>query len=255
MCELLGMSANVPTDICFSFTGLSQRGGLTAPHIDGWGITFYDGKGYRTFKDPQPSSRSEIARLVKNYPIRSRTIISHIRQANRGKVSLENTHPFTRELWGRYLTFAHNGQLTGYRSLHTGMYRPVGETDSEIAFCWILARLREKYPRKPGNMRAAFRYTGSLCTQLQQSGVFNILLSDGDYLLACCSTELHWITRRAPFGPAQLRDAEVEINFKYETTPNDVVTVIATQPLTSNETWHRMKSGECYLFHSGHLIT
>ena len=22
MCELLGMSANVPTDICFSFTGL-----------------------------------------------------------------------------------------------------------------------------------------------------------------------------------------------------------------------------------------
>jgi len=27
MCELLGMSANVPTDICFSFTGLMQRGG------------------------------------------------------------------------------------------------------------------------------------------------------------------------------------------------------------------------------------
>ncbi|HBQ5887624.1 TPA: class II glutamine amidotransferase, partial [Klebsiella variicola subsp. variicola] len=26
MCELLGMSANVPTDICFSFTGLVQRG-------------------------------------------------------------------------------------------------------------------------------------------------------------------------------------------------------------------------------------
>lgn len=29
MCELLGMSANVPTDICFSFTGLMQRGGRT----------------------------------------------------------------------------------------------------------------------------------------------------------------------------------------------------------------------------------
>jgi len=26
MCELLGMSANVPTDIVFSFTGLMQRG-------------------------------------------------------------------------------------------------------------------------------------------------------------------------------------------------------------------------------------
>ena len=49
MCELLGMSANVPTDICFSFTGLVQRGGGTGPHKDGWGITFYEGKGCRTF--------------------------------------------------------------------------------------------------------------------------------------------------------------------------------------------------------------
>ncbi len=31
MCELLGMSANVPTDICFSFAGLIQRGEILAP--------------------------------------------------------------------------------------------------------------------------------------------------------------------------------------------------------------------------------
>ena len=43
MCELLGMSANVPTDIVFSFTGLMQRGGKTGPHRDGWGIAFYEG--------------------------------------------------------------------------------------------------------------------------------------------------------------------------------------------------------------------
>lgn len=64
MCELLGMSANVPTDICFSFTGLVQRGGGTGPHKDGWGITFYEDKGCRTFKDPLPSFNSPIARLV-----------------------------------------------------------------------------------------------------------------------------------------------------------------------------------------------
>ncbi|MDP1183312.1 class II glutamine amidotransferase, partial [Klebsiella pneumoniae] len=29
MCALLGMSANVPPDICFSWTGLVQRGGGT----------------------------------------------------------------------------------------------------------------------------------------------------------------------------------------------------------------------------------
>lgn len=92
MCELLGMSANVPTDICFSFTGLMQRGGKTGPHRDGWGITFYEGKGFRTFKDPNPSCESKIAELVQSYPIKSCSVISHIRQANRGGVSLENTH-------------------------------------------------------------------------------------------------------------------------------------------------------------------
>lgn len=33
MCELLGMSANVPTDIHFSFTGLMQRGGRTGKSV------------------------------------------------------------------------------------------------------------------------------------------------------------------------------------------------------------------------------
>ncbi|ELO44231.1 hypothetical protein SEEE0316_00447, partial [Salmonella enterica subsp. enterica serovar Enteritidis str. 648903 1-6] len=34
---------------------------------------------------------------------------------------------FTRELWGRNWTYAHNGQLNGYKSLETGNFRPVGK--------------------------------------------------------------------------------------------------------------------------------
>ncbi|MGB0360607.1 MAG: class II glutamine amidotransferase, partial [Endozoicomonas sp.] len=81
MCELLGMSANTPTDIIFSFSGLMQRGGNTGPHRDGWGIAFYEGKGLREFRDPNPSYRSEIAELVCRYPIKSNIVVGHIRQA------------------------------------------------------------------------------------------------------------------------------------------------------------------------------
>ncbi|AXY00547.1 class II glutamine amidotransferase [Vibrio alfacsensis] len=254
MCELLGMSANVPTDICFSFTGLMQRGGRTGPHRDGWGITFYEGKGFRTFKDPNPSCDSKIAELVQNYPIKSRAVISHIRQANRGGVNLENTHPFTRELWGRYWTFAHNGQLTDYQDLQTGRHRPVGQTDSELAFCWLLKQMEDMYPEPPQDMESVFIYVAACCDKLREKGVFNMLLSDGEFVMTYCTNHLYWITRRAPFGKAALLDEDVEINFQEETTPHDVVSVIATQPLTGNETWQRMKPGEYGLFHVGEMV-
>ncbi|RBM29637.1 class II glutamine amidotransferase [Vibrio tarriae] len=254
MCELLGMSANVPTDICFSFTGLMQRGGKTGPHRDGWGIAFYEGKGFRTFKDPNPSSQSKIAELVQQYPIKSRAVISHIRQANRGGVNLENTHPFTRELWGQYWTFAHNGQLTGYQNLVTGRHRPVGETDSELAFCWLLNQMEQRYPEGPQDWPEMLRYVAQCCDELRALGVFNMLLSNGEYVMAYCTNHLYWITRRAPFGRAALLDEDVEINFQEETTPNDVVSVIATQPLTGNETWQRMKPGQFAFFHFGKRI-
>lgn len=256
MCELLGMSANVPTDICFSFTGLIQRGGKTGPHRDGWGITFYEGKGCRNFKDPNPSCHSKIAELVQSYPIKSCAVISHIRQANRGEVNLENTHPFTRELWGKNWTFAHNGQLTGYDNLFTGRHRPIGETDSEKSFCWLLKQLEDKYSEPPHSsvMPEVFQFIATCCDELKQLGVFNMLLSDGEFVMMYCSNNLHWITRRAPFGKATLIDEEVSIDFQQETTPNDVVSVIATQPLTDNERWHKMKPSEYGVFQFGELI-
>ena len=58
MCELLAMSANTPTDLCFSFTGLTRRGGQTGPHKDGWGVAFYEGKGVRAFHDADASGRA-----------------------------------------------------------------------------------------------------------------------------------------------------------------------------------------------------
>ncbi|MBU2881638.1 class II glutamine amidotransferase [Psychrosphaera sp. B3R10] len=251
MCELLGMSANVPTDIVFSFTGLVQRGGKTGPHTDGWGITFYEGKGCRTFKDPRPSAESKIANLVMDYPIKSCSVISHIRQANRGGIKLENTHPFIREFWGRHITFAHNGQLSRYKKLSLSQFHPVGDTDSEFAFCWIMDQLKARYKTKPRNWQSVFKYIAGLCKQLNQYGVFNALISDGEHLLAYCSNNLSWITRRAPFGEANLIDTEFNVNFNEVTTENDIVTVIATRPLTDNECWTKLAPEEYVLFKLG----
>jgi glutamine amidotransferase len=44
------------------------------------------------------------------------------------------------------------------------------------------------------------------------------------------------------------------VDFQKETTPNDVVTVIATRPLTNDERWQKMEPGEFSLFKMGELI-
>ncbi|MCL1125491.1 class II glutamine amidotransferase [Shewanella surugensis] len=256
MCELLAMSANVPTDIVFSFTGLAERGGVTGPHIDGWGITFYEGKGSRSFKDACPSSESHIATMIKSFPIKSELVISHIRQANRGGVALENTHPFMRELWGKYWTYAHNGQLSGYEDKLTSLcFLPVGDTDSEQAFCWILDKVLEKFGYKaPEDLQSVYRYIAQLADQIRQFGVFNMILSDGEFLMNYCSNNLCYITRKAPFGKAKLIDTDVVVDFDKETTPNDIVTVIATRPLTHNEQWNILKPGQWTLFRKGEVV-
>ncbi len=253
MCELLGMNCNVPTDIRFSFSGLIQRGGRTGPHRDGWGIAFYENRGCRTFHDPLASVDSEIAELVRTHSVKSLNVICHIRKATNGRICLENTHPFVRELWGRHWAFAHNGKLKGVKSWPLGFYRPIGTTDSEHAFCWMLGRIRERFPEPPGD-RALRRLIGELAAEIAETGSFNFMLCDSRHLYCHCSTHLAWLTRRAPFGEASLIDTEMTVDFAKETTPRDIVTVIATKPLTDNEDWTVMGAGDLTVFRDGLVV-
>jgi glutamine amidotransferase len=253
MCELLGMSANVPTDLRFSLTGLIRRAGDTGRHGDGFGVAFHADDGCRLFHDPAPGAQSPLAAFLRDHPIRSRIAIAHIRRANRGRVAVANTHPFQRELWGRCWSFAHNGQLRGVKRWPLTHDRPIGTTDSEHAFCWLLGELRASFPRMPRE-RELCRAVAALCRRLDDLGVFNALFSDGTRLYAWCSTRLVSLTRRAPFGPARLLDEDLEVDFARETTPDDVVTVLATQPLTGNETWQPLRRGTLVVLRDGERI-
>jgi len=254
MCQLLGMNCNVPTDIVFSLTGFQLRGGGTGEHGDGWGIAFFEGKGCRVFLDPEPAVRSPVAEFVRNYPIRSLNVIAHIRKATRGPVGLDNTHPFMRELWGRYWIFAHNGTLEDYRPGTGERYRPVGATDSEAAFCELLDTLSRVSPGAPPGAGALTEQIAAWARRLSALGAFNFLLSDGERLFAHCSTCLSYIERCAPFTKARLVDADLEVDFSQVTTPDDRVAVIATLPLTANERWTALSPGELAVFHHGQRI-
>ncbi|WP_445661072.1 class II glutamine amidotransferase [Acinetobacter sp. F16] len=254
MCQLLGMNCATPTDVTFSFRGFSQRAGITSDHCDGFGIAFFEDKACRLFVDNQSAVESPIAELVRNYPIKSRNVIAHIRKATQGKITLENSHPFSRELWGRQWIFAHNGDLHGFNPTLSGRFTPVGNTDSERAFCYLLDQLVLKFGYHEPKLDQIFDLLAEVSPKIAEHGTFNFCLSNGQALFTYAITKLHWLVREYPFKPAQLIDLDVEVDFSQVTTPEDRVAVITTEPLTQNEVWTAFAPGEMILFQDGRPI-
>ena len=249
------MNCNVPTDIVFSFTGFALRGGGTDTHHDGWGIAFFEGAGVRHFVDHQAAAASPIAELIKRYPIKSKNVIAHIRKATQGRVALENCHPFVRELWGRYWVFAHNGDLKQFHPVLTGAFRPVGDTDSELAFCFLLQELRARFGAVNPPLAQLRAALAELVSGIAAHGAFNMMLSSGSALFAHCSTRLCYVVRQYPFVTAQLSDEDVVVDFSRVTTPDDRVAIIVTEPLTTNERWTEFQPGELKVFIDGHVLS
>ena len=257
MCELLGMECNVPTDIVFSFSGLALRGGARGPHADGWGLALYEGRAVRSFLEPAAAAGSKLAAYVRSYPIKTLLAVAHVRKRTRGPVSLANTHPFVRELWGRHFTFAHNGTVRGVKKVALKRFHPIGTTDSEHAFCVLLDRLTSAFPRgypqEASEKERLWRVVAKAGHELGSSGTFNFLLADGVHLFARCATKLCYIVRKAPFTRATLADDDLSVDFAEVTTPRDRVAIIATAPLTRDEEWTMGRAGEMWVFRRGKL--
>lgn len=254
MCQLLGMNCATPTDITFSFRGFSQRAGITSDHCDGFGIAFFEDKACRLFVDNQSAVHSPIAELIRHYPIKSRNVIAHIRKATQGVINLENSHPFMRELWGRHWIFAHNGDLKDFQPTLKGHFQPVGDTDSELAFCYLLDCMIQRFGSHEPRLDEIFQLLSEISPQIAEHGTFNFILSNGQAMFTYATTKLHWLVREYPFQPAQLIDLDVEVDFSQVTTPEDRVAVITTEPLTKNETWTAYQAGEMILFQYGKIV-
>ena len=188
MCELFAMSTRHPSTVALSLEEFSRHGGLSGAHKDGWGIAWYEEGDVRLIKEAFPAAGSACVRFVQEHPFRSPLVISHIRKATQGQVATRNCQPFVRELGGRWHSFAHNGDLSGLKEdgrFRVDAFRPVGETDSEYAFCALLERLQGLWraDQQP-SIEARFDVISRFAGDLRELGPANFLCSDGDVLFA-----------------------------------------------------------------------
>jgi len=265
MCELFAMSAREPATVNISLEEFAAHGGLRGPHGDGWGIAFYDGRAAHLIREPEPASYSDWIPFVEHHHLRGRIVISHIRRASRGAVNLANTHPFSRELGGRLHVFAHNGMLENIDASHgkaLGRFRPIGDTDSELAFCALLARLTPLW-LAPSPPSSADRLTviSAFARELRALGPANFLYSDGDLLFAHADRRKQRDGTLRPPGLYQLARSCSTHPHGFDapglkvasTATTQQVTLFASVPLTA-EDWTPLEQGKIVTVQAGTVI-
>lgn len=188
MCELFAISSKKPVTVTYSLEEFAANGSALRHNRDGWGIAFARDRDAFLVKEPSPAVDSPWVKFIAEQTIETRVVIAHVRLATRGKHTMENTHPFRRALGRHTHFFAHNGTLNGIEDAldqNQLSYRPIGETDSELAFCLLLSRLKPLFEECdiPALEKRLAVFAG-VCDEMKKLGSCNFLYFDGDCLFA-----------------------------------------------------------------------
>ena len=211
MCRILGCVSAEPISIehelLHAENPLIQQ---SEEHDSGWGMAVYrrtNGEDPTLVRFPEAAHGDDgFDRATR---LRGRIFNAHLRRATLGGLTLVNTHPF---VLAEY-SFSHNGTVIRYPDLiEPGVSRPMGETDSEALFNWLMAHYDSADPR--GSLRKLVR---TVIERSAFSGV-NFLFSDGELLYAykLGIFSLHWVVR-------------------------DGCTLVASEILTPEEKWHTVQ--------------
>ena len=255
MCELFAMSSRYPTTVGFSLETLARRGGHEGPHKDGWGVAYFEGHDVFLLRESSPAAESGLVRFMEKHGPPSKLVLSHIRHATQGEPALRNTQPFQRELGGRAHVFAHNGNMPGIKDechLESHRFTPVGDTDSEFAFCCLLERLSDLWDSVTDGLPSIdlrLEIVTDFAASLRPLGPFNFVYSDGDALFVHSHLRtqtdgnvrppgLYLQVRSCNEQPLDLTESGVIL----EPLPQELV-LIASVPLTDGP-WEPMGEGE-----------
>lgn len=229
MCELFGASAHQSRTYAHWLMAFRSRGGATADNLDGWGLAWWCDGGVSLAKAPEPGHSSKQLRQLADDVV-GNLVLGHVRKATHPAIpGQDNTHPFAHECCGREWLFAHNGMVPDIvgQPCPFSTCRPDGQTDSEFAFCQLLAGIVDSYV--PNNLNRWLDRLEERTTEIAGLGKFNFLLSDGSVLIAHGHDRLHHAERP------------------------DGIALVATEPLDDGE-WQPFAPGELRVYRDGSLL-
>ena len=264
MCELLALSSRFPTRATFSLEEFSRHGGRDGPNKDGWGLAFYQDGDAQIFREVEPAEESRWMHFLRHHQHRSRCVISHIRKATQGVLALRNTQPFSRKIGGFTHVFCHNGNLARINNrIEKTHFEPLGETDSEYAFCYLSAQVENLWRRGRPGLDARIALLQSVFDRFATLGPANFLYSDGEYLYAYANRRTQASGRIEPPGLHYLcrdcdRDREAQPLAGLELDHNgknlrQSVVLFASFPL-STEPWQPFAENQLIVAANGRIL-
>ena len=85
-------------------------------------------------------------------------------------------------------------------------------------------------------------------------GNFNYLLTNGEALFVHCSSQLAILQRAHPFPHARLVDCDLSMDLGELNGHDDRMVIVATEPLTADEAWETLSTGDTRVFVGGQPV-
>lgn len=250
MCELLAMSSQKSTRLTYSLASLASH--AKGVSRDGWGVAYYQGLDVALYRDITSAEDSSTVKMLESSGPMTTLSIAYIRHATYGTIKLANTGPYTRELNGRMHVFSHNGNLTNLPPCSgRARFQPIGETDSEQAFCLLLERMSQL--NSPSNQlpsaEARIELVTATAKELRSYGPASFLYSDGDLLFAHADRRIQPLTKKVSAPALYLLECPL-----VDSEINQGVILLASVPL-SKEDWKPLPEGQVISARNGKIVS
>ncbi len=261
MCEIYTMSSTRPTKVTFSLGEFKRHGCDTGIHCDGWGLACFEGYTAEVYREPEAAALSLKMSNIMKYHQPSSLVISHIRKATQGALSLNNTQPFSMVLNDHHHVFVHNGDLINIQGkISLNKFQPKGETDSEYAFCYLMEKISELWEKGAPSLQQRTAIIKPVFDRFAKMGPANFIYCDGEYLFAYANKRrqrngtmeppgLHYLIRSVCSDEEVVEISGVDIS-----EPNQAMVLFASVPLTK-ENWIPFDENQMLVVKGGVLVS
>lgn len=261
MTELLAISFDSEASPLFRIRTAPREETLLV-HPCGWGLAWYPhgDSAVAVVRDPAAEGDNPLTRALGEWKrFRSTVFVCHVHGAARRRTQ-QDTHPFDRKHGGRSWVMAHNGDLHGDLAAALPLgdpagHEPIGRTDSEHVFCWLLNLARREGARTLADL--GWEKLHGWLRKANELGTLNLVLTDGHDVAVYQDRErfhgLHWIRRTPPYATWCLGADAFGLDLYDPLDANRTMWIACTRPLT-DEPWRAMAGGQMLVARYGAAI-